>query len=98
MRMLRAWVYQRYHDVLRRWRLRGWLARMQREERYWVGGVEVLRELRRFGGLGGNTGYRSRERVRLRDVAVGWRRHIGEPNGGGGTAKSVSEKGGGVGG
>jgi hypothetical protein len=56
------------------------------------GRAEVLREPKRFGGLGGDTGYGSRERARLRDVAEGWRRHLGEPNGGGGTAKSVSEE------
>jgi hypothetical protein len=73
MCMLHAvWAYRRYHGVLRRWRLRGWLAKMPREERYRVGGVEALRELGRFSRLGGDTGHGNRERARLRDIAVEW--------------------------
>lgn len=58
-----------------------------------MGGVEVPRDLKCFEGAGGDTGYGSRERAPLRDVAGGWRRHIGGTNGGGGALESVSEEG-----
>ncbi|KAJ7465482.1 hypothetical protein FB451DRAFT_1178961 [Mycena latifolia] len=66
---------------------------MPREEHYWMGGVEVPRDLKCFEGAGGDTRYGSRERAPLRDVAGGWRRHIGGTNGGGGAMESVSEEG-----